>query len=318
MKLFNRIILLVFVAGVVLIAVAFSQGLDLRNLGDFFIDDEAYGASETYVSTTVIHSLDIEVDTRHIVIEESSLEQIQVTYYLKDGDRVSIDESSGKLSLVQKSESSRFSFFNFKFGSYNVLTVLIQVPSDLILNYNLKSDTGEIKYIDGPSVANDMTLSVDTGNIKLEHIDIKTLTVQTDTGSMNLKNLDVTGDIHASLDTGSFNGDDIFAAKLEIYVDTGSITIDDSSITNAAVLETDTGSIYVDELDASSYNLSADTGSVDFNNSSISNMSCNLFTDTGSVKFNGDNQGSRYISTKGNIMLIIDVDTGSIVVNILR
>jgi putative adhesin len=317
MKVFNRIILLVFIAGVALIAVAFSQGLDLSNLGDFFIDDEAYGDSETYVALTTIDTLDIEVDTRHIVIEESTLNHIQITYYLKDGDRISIEEKDGELKLVQKSEATRFSFFNFKFGSYNVLTVHIQVPSDLILNYNLKSDTGEIKYIDGPSVANDLTLSADTGNIKLEHIDINTLTLQTDTGSMNLKDLDVTGDIDASLDTGSFFGDDIFAAKLDIYVNTGSINIDDFNIVNAAVLETDTGSIYVDELDASSYNLSADTGSVNFENSSIANMSCNLFTDTGSVKVNGDNQGSRYTSTQGSVMLIIDVDTGSIIVNIL-
>ncbi|BCR36640.1 DUF4097 family beta strand repeat-containing protein [Mariniplasma anaerobium] len=317
MKVFNRIIILIFVAGVVLIAVAFSQGLDLRNLGDFFIDDEAYGESISYVSSTSIDSLDINVDTRHIVIEQSTLDHIQITYYEKEDDQWTIDESNGEISIIQTNTTSRFSWFNFKIPSYNVLTVLIQIPSDLVLNYNLRSDTGEIKYIDGPSVANSMTLSVDTGKIKIEHIDLNTLTLQNDTGNIYLKDLNVLGDIHISMDTGSISGDDINAAKLEATSDTGNITINDSSITNILKLEIDTGSIYIDQTNAATYNLSTDTGYVEFKNTSIPNMSCNLSTDTGSIRVNGDSQGSRYTSTQGDVVLNIEVDTGSITVNIL-
>ncbi|MCD4827316.1 MAG: DUF4097 domain-containing protein [Acholeplasmataceae bacterium] len=317
MKIFNRIILLVFVIGVSLVAVAFSQGLDLRNLGDFFIDDEAYGDQIEYVSTTVIDEININVDTRHIIVKESETDDLYLTYYSKEDDTWTINESNGVLSLIQKSQPTSFSWFKFKFGSYEVMSLTLFIPSDLSLDYTLLSDTGEIKYIDGPSQANHVNVETDTGSIKLENIDLNSLSVKVDTGTVRVKDLNTLQDIDVLVDTGSVYVDEVTSNNLDIYTNTGSIIVTNSFISALMDLETDTGSINVEESSANAYDLRSDLGSVDFEHSTLANMSCDLQTDTGSIRVNGDAQGKTYRLTNGSIMLNIEVDTGSITVNIL-
>lgn len=317
MKIFNRIIILIFIMGVILIGVAFSQGLELRNLGDFFIDDEAYGEKLEYVATTILDEIDINVDTRHIIVKESTTDEMTITYYAKEKDIVTINELNGKLSLVQKSQNEAFSWFSFKFGSYEVMSITIFVPSDMIINYTLSSDTGDIKYIEGPSQAHNLMINADTGSIKLEDIEMDALTIDNDTGSISLKSLNVSGNVKVSVDTGSIHTDYTEANALEIYTNTGSITITDSDIVGLMELETDTGSIYVAQSDAANYDFKIDTGSVEFANTTLPNISLDLQTDTGSIRVNGDSKGRDYQSTNGPINLNIEVDTGSIKVNIL-
>ena len=335
MKTFNRVVILTFIIGVVLVGVAFGSGFDFRNLSDYFIDDEAYGSAINYNSTTIINKLDVDVDMRHIVIEHSDMEFIEVIYYSKDDDTWTINEINGSLSIKQKENPSPSTWFSFKTASYDVRSVKILIPSDLLLDYNLKSDTGDIK-ISGLEEAKDMILNTDTGRIKVDHTKMDSLSIDNDTGSINLEYLEITNNLDVQLDTGTTNLEHITAnfitvnavtgkidikainaETLDVQSNTGSISIDYTLIVGIMDIKADTGSISVSQSAAATYHIQSDTGSVNFSNTSIGNISCDLYTDTGSVSVNGDHQGSRYKTTRGSVQLNIDVDTGSISVTIL-
>ncbi|MFH0767213.1 MAG: DUF4097 family beta strand repeat-containing protein, partial [Bacillota bacterium] len=211
MKFLIKLVLLIFIIGLILSVVAFFGGVNLENIGTYFVDDEAYGDPIEYVSTTEIDSLDVQLDTRNIVISIAIGDEIIVTYHAHEKDTWSVNEVNGTLNIVQTTKPTFFSWFNFKIASEEVLTVYIEIPADLFLDYSLDSDVGNISYIDGPQNIDDLSIDTDTGKVEIENATMNSLTVQMSTGSIILSNLTILGDLDANTSTGNVVLDTIVA-----------------------------------------------------------------------------------------------------------
>ncbi len=335
MKFLSKLIILIFIVGLVLTIIAFSSGVNLSNLGSFFVDDESYSDPIEYISTTTIEHLNVDVDTRNIIVSSTSGDSIIVTYRSHEDDIWTLSESAGTLNIIQTTKPFLFNWFNFKFASYDILTVAIEIPESLILNHSIHSATGDIIYSNGLSIAYDMNLETQTGEVELDHIDMDSLSIDLDTGSIHLSYLNVSGDLDANNHTGSINlshvdanlinldnhtgrvtGDYVNATKLTGETSTGKVQISHANISGMMDLSSATGNVVITDCIATGYDLSSGTGSVTFTSSTALDLRYDLDTSTGNITVNGDDQGDKHSTSTGSILLKISVSTGNITVSV--
>ncbi len=335
MKFLIKLVLLIFFVGLILAVVAFFGGVNLGNLGDYFIDNEAYGDPIEYVSTTTIDTLNVELDTRNILISVTVGDEFIVTYHEHEKDTWSIDETDGTLTITQTTKPVFFNWFNFKTASSEVLTVYIEIPADLVLNYSLSSNVGFITYVDGPQLANEIYANSNTGEVQIEDVTMNSLMVRMNTGTITLSNLVITGDLDAKTDTGHIELDHlsadeiildtdtgrvemnaISAYQVDARSDTGRVEMNDSVILGLVDLSTSTGNVTVVDTVATGFDLSSSTGNVRFTSATSMDLRYDLETTTGSVSVNGDDQGSKHSTSTGTILLKVKVSTGNITVSV--
>jgi len=114
------------------------------------------------------------------------------------------------------------------------------------------------------------TLSVDTNTGIIELADSFTfdnIYLESDTGSINC--FASAKDVEISCDTGKIKVENISAEKLSIENDTGNITLNNSTVTEIIDIEADTGSVIVSDVDCGSISTECDTGDI-----KLSNVNC--------------------------------------------
>ncbi|MBU1094785.1 MAG: DUF4097 domain-containing protein [Firmicutes bacterium] len=335
MKFLIKFVILVFFIGLILTVVAFASGVDLTNINDYFIDDEAYGDQIEYVTTTSIDALNIDVETRNIYIVSSTNDSIVVTYYAHEKDTWNVEEVNGTLNVVQSSEPIIFSWFNFKRASNEVLTVYIAIPDDLILDYSMGTATGEVIFSQGPDLLLDLSIDANIGDVIIENKTMESLRIRMNTGDISLNGLVVSGILDAKTDIGdldiSESSSDQFILEsstgdvamnnldgnlVDVSSDTGDIHISDANILGVIELSTSTGNVTVTDAIGTGYDISSSTGNVSFTSTTSMDIRYNLETSIGTVRVNGDNQGTKHTTTTGAITLKVDVSTGNITVNV--
>ncbi len=335
MKFLIKLVLLIFFVGLILTAVAFFGGINLGNIGDYFIDDEDYGDPIEFVLSEPIDTLEVELDNRNIVVTTTTGDDIIVTYHEHEKDTWSLTETSGTFTITQTTKPVFFSWFNFKIASYEVMTVYIEIPADLVLDYSLDSDVGDIVYIDGPENALDFYANSDTGAVRIENVTMNTLNATMNTGTITLSDLIVSGDIDARTDTGSVELtnvsademildtdtgrvelDNISANQVDASSDTGRIEMSDSVILGLVDLSTSTGNVTVTDSTATSFDLSSSTGNIRFTSTTSMDLRYDLDTSVGNITLNGDDQGTKHSTSSGAILLKARVSTGNITVSV--
>lgn len=335
MKFLIKLVILIFFVGLILTAVAFFGGVNLGNLSEYFIDDEDYGDPIVYVVSETIDTLDVDLDNRNIVVTTTTGDDIIVTYHEHEKDTWSLTETSGTFTITQTTKPIFFNWFNFKRASYEVITVYLEIPEDMILDYSLKSGVGDLVYIEGPEVIHDFYVNLNTGELRLENASINDLMISLNTGAMTLSDLIIANDIDAKTDTGSIEltnitADEILldtdtgrielnnlsANQVDAQSDTGRIELNDSIILGSVDLSTSTGNVTVSDTVATGYDLSSSTGSIRFTSETAMDLRYDLDTSVGNITINGDDQGTRHSTSSGTILLKAKVSTGNITVSV--
>lgn len=336
MKGLSKILGIIILVGLVMSVVAFFTGLDPMNLRAFFTDEDAFSEMLTETTDKQITSLNMELQTRDITVHYVEESQIRVTYYAKiDKDTWTFDDSvDGVYSIIQKEKYEWFSF-NFKFTPSELRQVNVYIPSDWILAYDLSTNTGSIKLqFESEKMTDTVTLHSDTGSIYLDYVHAETLDLQTDTGSVIIRDTtseswikadsdtggvvltDVDGtDMTLTTNTGSVTLTNVSGNVLDCDVDTGRISITDSTFTSTVTLKTDTGDVTINEVVGTSFDIKSSTGDVRVTMSDTSSLRYDLETDTGNIKIDGQDQGDRHSTSSGTIMFKVDVNTGNIRIN---
>lgn len=335
MKFLIKLVLLIFFVGLILTAVAFFGGVNLGNIGDYFVDDEDYGDPIEFVMSEPIDTLDIDLENRNIVVTQTTGDDIIVTYHKHEKDTWSLSETGGIFTITQTTKPVFFNWFQFKTASYEVMTVYVEIPADLVLDYALDSNVGDIIYIEGPDTISDFNANSNTGEVRIENAEMDQLIVRMNTGSITLSDLVVHGDIDATTDTGSielenvsadellFDTDtgrvemnNVSANQLDAQSDTGRIEMNDSTILGLVVLSTSTGNVTITDSVATGFDLSSSTGSIRFTSATHLDLRYDLDTSVGNILVNGDDQGTKHSTSTGTILLKARVSTGNITVSV--
>lgn len=339
MKVLSKILGILILLGLVMAVAAFFMGLDIAGLRGFFNDDEAYGEMLTETISDDINTIEIDVETRSIVVHVVESSDISVTYYAHvSRDTWTFEVVGSTYAVKQKEKVGFFNFLNYKFVSEDIKTVHLYIPNDVTYTMNLETSVGAVRVeFDEVITIKDLTVTSNTGSVYVKNVFVESLHATTDTGYVMIKDVESLGVIIVDSDTGSLSLTDIIAESFELDSDTGSITLTrteastliasvetgritviDSSFLGDVDIHTSTGDININDTIASSFDLSSSTGDVGFTSTTFGDYRYDLRTSTGTIRVDGSNQGDRHSTTTGTVLIKVEVSTGNITINTIN
>ena len=333
MKFLVKVLLIIFVLGLVLSAAGFFMGMNLEEMQTFFDDNESYGEQIVLTIDDELNELIIDASTRHIHLSVTANDYMTIKYYKHEKDTFTFPEQGlGSYEIVQRERFNFFSFVLFKTVSKDRLTIEIEIPQAWLLDLELSTNVGEIR-LDHDSVITYKALNLesDTGSIYVKNVNIDSFAGDVDTGSIALINANVDGNVFAKSSTGKITLNTVTASNynlststglvelsnitgndLTAAVSTGRITASNLDLTGDLKLSTSTGDLILSNFVADSIQLSTSTGEIKVTVQSLSIYNFDLKTSTGKVYVDGDNQGTRHTSSSGTVDLDATASTGDI------
>ena len=208
---------------------------------------------ETYDN---IHSLDLELNNRSVVIGESPDDKVHLTYYQGDGkitEKVATKAKNGSL-YIQEARS----FINISSGLRSLLGLIdgeLERTQQITLSLPKGRNLEQVKasLANGSLSINDLTIKklkadLSNGSIELSHSQIETGSIENDNGSIELVQTSLT-DTQISLSNGSITSDKLtLKGNINMSSDNGSIDLHLTEETFKAIsldLQTDLGDIEV-------------------------------------------------------------------------
>jgi hypothetical protein len=208
---------------------------------------------ETYGN---IHSLNLELSNRSVIIEESPDDKVHLTYYQGDGktsEKVTTKAENGSLYINESSF-----FININSGLRSLLGLIngdLERTQQITLSLPKGKSLEEVKasLANGSLSINDLTIKklkadLSNGSIELSHSQIETGSIENDNGSIELVQTSLT-DTQISLSNGSITSDKLtLKGNINMSSDNGSIDLHLTEETFKAIsldLQTDLGDIEV-------------------------------------------------------------------------
>ncbi|MEZ7606067.1 DUF4097 domain-containing protein [Streptococcus sp. 27098_8_113] len=206
---------------------------------------------ETYDN---IHSLDLELNNRSVVIGESPDDKVHLTYYQGDGkitEKVATKAKNGSL-YIQEARS----FINISSGLRSLLGLIdgeLERTQQITLSLPKGRNLEQVKasLANGSLSINDLTIKklkadLSNGSIELSQSQIKSGSIESANGSIELVQTSLT-DTQISLSNGSITSDKlILKGNINMSSDNGSIDLHLAEETYKAIsldLQTDLGDI---------------------------------------------------------------------------
>lgn len=208
---------------------------------------------ETYDN---IHSLNLELNNRSVVIGESPDDKVHLTYYQGDGkttEKISTKAENGSLYIKESSF-----FVNISSGLRSLLSLIngdLERTQQVILSLPKGRNLEEVKasLANGSLSINDLTIKklkadLSNGSIELSQSQIQTGSIESANGSIELVQTSLT-DTQISLSNGSITSDKLtLKGNINMSSDNGSIALHLTEETYKAIsldLQTDLGDIEV-------------------------------------------------------------------------
>lgn len=275
MKKTRNVLFIIMIISVITFITSFGLGFKTKNMDEFFTESYRYEKAETYRLAEEIDTLVINTQTKIINIYKQAYSDLTVDYYdLIDHETISILKNENILEIKEKANNK---WFNFQNPKKEVRTINIVLPIELIVNLEIKSNTGVIN---------------------LRGLSLKDLTIENDTGDINIYNTIIEGDALIDVSTGNIKIDKFKVNNLNLKTDTGKTSIVNSSAIKSKV-ETDTGSININKLDARDISLKTDTGKITILGN-YRQHDKELIVNTGKITENGVKVKGKYLIENRN------------------
>ena len=208
---------------------------------------------ETYGN---IHSLNLDLSNRSVVIEESPDDKVHLTYYQGDGkttEKISTKAENGSLYIKESSF-----FININSSLRSLLGLIngdLERTQQITLSLPKGRNLEQVKasLANGSLSINDLTIKklkadLSNGSIELSHSQIETGNIESANGSIELVQTSLT-DTQISLSNGSITSDKLtLKGNINMSSDNGSIDLHLTEETYKAIsldLQTDLGDIEV-------------------------------------------------------------------------
>lgn len=136
----------------------------------------------------------------------------------------------------------------------------IEIPKEFNFNVvNIDTETGKIQLF---ADAKDITIQTETGSVKLKNLNADNINIETSTGIYNLENINATNQIRLKSSTGYFTLKDVNCDSLRINTSTGRMNLTNVIATNSFNFNASTGRVIFDGCDAGEIYIKTSTGSV--------------------------------------------------------
>lgn len=254
------------------------EGWDVGALTSLRYEQRSYTAQDE------IHSVHIRFRNAQVRVEaDEGAERVTLSYPVRvdsEGETavpVTVTEENGTLTVT--GEEDRFPFFQWGFvqttpeavltltaGDYTEIAVVSSNGSLLAdtvraASLSLQTDNGSVTARE--VCADDFSLRTSNGDIELQRAECKSITAETNAGSITADGVTVSGALALSSDLGDIRMKDIAAGSLSSETEAGALTLEGADIAGEADLQTDLGEIRVRGARAASAALTTDLGAVD-------------------------------------------------------
>lgn len=236
----------------------------------------------SYTAAGEIHTLSLRLENARVRVEvEEGAERVTLSYPVpvgRDGEQtaaVEIAEADGTLTVEEGSGGSLLlwglirtpeAVLTLPAGDYTEIAVVSSNGSLLAdtvraASLSLQTDNGSVTARE--VCADDFSLRTSNGDIELQRAECKSITAETNAGSITADGVTVSGALALSSDLGDIRMKDIAAGSLSSETEAGALTLEGADIAGEADLQTDLGEIRVRGARAASAALTADLGTVD-------------------------------------------------------
>ncbi len=180
------------------------------------------------------------------------------------------------------------------------MNVTVYLPKAEYGALTVESDTGDLEIEDGFKFS-DVSLSVDTGDMKIGAMTCDSFAAELDTGDISLNGVTSAEKITVTTDTGDTRLENCTASIISVTTDTGKAELE-SGEAKEIYLGTSTGNARISEASCTILAITVKTGDISLENV-IAEGKFDIVSKTGDVKFSGCDAASVFITT----------DTGDVV-----
>lgn len=209
------------------------QQSSIDQLVDAVESDSGMTATTQTYSPEELKSINISSPVFPVELIAEERQDLELTYYDRDGWRCDITLENGKLELKYPAYHH-----DLKDLSNTHYAITIRVPMNYTAEYDVDTDMGSISV---SGCSGSMELSAGMGSIQVS---------------------DCTGDMRITADMGDISVSDSTAGSLKLDCSMGSITLEDTA-GESLNLNCDMGTVELDGVDYQQLTLEADAGSIE-------------------------------------------------------
>jgi len=197
--------------------------------------------------------------------------------YLDEKIRYDVRVEDGKLLMKEIDERKWYEQIGISWGNQTVTLYLPKSEYDSLsfesnvgsLNMGeefsfgdvtVNSDTGYL--LSSSRITGMLDVSMDTGAINVSDAQPSKVTLESDTGSIILKDVNASGNIAVECDTGKVSFTNVACKDLTVEYATGAVEMKNTVCAGKAEIDGATGSISLDRFDAAKIDVEITTGSV--------------------------------------------------------
>ena len=187
-------------------------------------------------------------------------------------------------------------------------------------NVSIATESPSITVYLPEKVYKELSIESDTGDVEIpKEFSFDTIDVNLDTGDMSCL-ASAEGDIRVRTDTGHITIADVTAAGMLLSSDTGKMELSDVKISGDLEIQEHTGKVVLENVKCRNFTSDGDTGSLVMTNVTASGE-FNLERNTGDIEFHGCDAETIYVETDtGDVtgtlltdkVFITETDTGSV------
>ena len=188
------------------------------------------------------------------------------------------------------------------------------------LNFGFVLESPEVTIHLPEKTYQELSVDVDTGNVNIPgDFSFESITVASDTGDISC-DASATGNIKLDTDTGHISVSGLEALSMELSSDTGSMDLSDISLSEDLRIKEQTGNVTMVNVSCRNFTSNGDTGRLAMTNVVVSGE-FNLQRDTGDIKFDSCDAETIYVQTDtgdvtGSLLtekvFITEADTGRV------
>lgn len=306
-KIFIAVCCFLLGAGIVITIVGFSLGGIVTGIGltshgmqvysPALIDEPKYESAD--ISLDSFENIDISVVDADIEILES--DHYGITYQVMTSNNFSYEVKDNKLNITQSYMNSGSNFSYMFFGFNNVFSnkefkkvfITVSVPENTSLDIvSVYNDYGGIKlsnlssasisldtdsgYIDLSNIeaSNYTTVNNDYGNIDMIYVNSPSISLKADSGNIDMENIQ-TEQLDVDNNYGNLNMEQVVMSDADIALDSGNIEMREVSSASTLTVYNQYGSLDMEQVVMSGADITLDSGNVKMNEVSGSTLVIN-------------------------------------------
>ena len=222
------------------------------------------------------NSISIDVDTADVILRLSQDGVCRVSCFEDErkAHTVAVQDGTLQIGKAKTEWYDNIGMFNFNGptitlslpkAAYDALQIRtntgdVTLPSELFFtNATVKCDTGDVSW--QSAVEGTLSVTTDTGEIKIAGVSPKSLQVKSDTGDISVGDGKIEA-LQASTHTGTVKLSSIECGSLAMESTTGDVELKGLIAADAISITTDTGDVDLDACDAAALTIRTDTGDV--------------------------------------------------------